>query len=395
MSGGVDSSVCALLMKQAGFTPTGVTCKMFGDNVFRLYNDMKTCADNTDMQEAFLEAVDDAKQVCRKLGIPHYTFNCKEPFERHVISPFVESYLLGQTPNPCVNCNRHVKFDELHRRRLELGIDYLATGHYARIMQDEKTGRWKLLRGINAAKDQSYMLYILTQEQLSHTLFPLGEMTKEEVRDAARQAGFTNAQNPESQDVCFIPDGNYLQFVRKWADLNETSPRNSPRCASVCQNTRCEESSNCTTLCPGDICDADGRVLGHHDGIAGYTIGQRKGIGIAAPEPLYVIEKDVLTNTLIVGPKSALMKRDVTATNVNFVSISKDDALNSGEFRVVVKTSYRQTPQKATARVFYEKNSLELQVTFDEPLIRPAAGQALVLYGGEDNNEVLCGGIIC
>lgn len=360
MSGGVDSSVCALLLRDAGCSVCGATGKMYGSNVM---------GDDWEAQSAWLETIDDAKRVCRKLGIPHYTFNLKEPFARCVIERFVDGYLRGETPNPCVDCNRFVKFDALQQRRAEMGCDYLATGHYARVRWDEASGRWQLLRGVDEAKDQSYFLAHLTQEQLAHTLFPLGDLTKSEVRKLAADAGFSNAERAESQDICFVLDGDYRAFIKRWHDR-----KNGP-------------SSACTSqgFAPGPVVNADGKVIGEHTGLLGYTVGQRKGIGIAAAEPLYVIGKDADRNALIVGTHDELMTHDALAKNVNFVSVAPDAF--TGNHRVLAKTNYRQ--QARPARASFDNDTL--RVRFDEAIPRPAPGQTLVLYDAESPDVVLVG----
>lgn len=356
MSGGVDSSVAALLAIEGGLDATGVTCKMFGSNVL---------GSDGDGFDAFMDEVDDAKQVCRRLGIEHYVFNYKDAFERCVIAKFVDDYLHGRTPNPCVDCNRHVKFGALHRRREQLGFDVLVTGHYARVEQDETTGRWKLLRARHAEKDQSYMLCQLSQEQLAHSWFPLGALSKDEVRDLAQAAGFSNARKGESQDICFVPDGDYADFIERWM-------RGRPGAAGM----------------PGPIEDPSGKVLGEHAGLFRYTIGQRKGIGVAVGEPLYVVAKDSERNALMVGTREALMVRRVDGEDVNLVSLTLDDA-SGGGLRVLAKTSYRQPPRAATARFSNDGIALE----FDEPIVRPAPGQTLAVYDAS-GEAVLAGATI-
>lgn len=358
MSGGVDSSAAARLVVDAGHDAAGVTCKMFGSNVLK----------DEESFDAFMDDVEDAKQVCRRLGIEHYVFNYKDPFESCVIQKFVDEYLQGRTPNPCVDCNRHVKFGALNRRREELGFDRLATGHYARVRYDDGLGRWVLMRAHHAEKDQSYMLCHLTQEQLAHAMFPLGELSKEEARALATEAGFENARKDESQDICFIPDGDYVGFIERW---------------------ECEHGCTGTSQERGPIEDASGTKLGEHEGLFRYTIGQRKGIGIAAGEPLYVVAKDGKRNSLVVGTHDELMTCTVVANDVNFVSLAPESA-DGSKVRVLAKTSYRQAPRPAVAHFSGDTVKLE----FDEPLPHPAPGQALALYDAETGETMLAGATI-
>ena len=358
MSGGVDSSAAAKLVVDAGYEVAGVTCKMFGSNVL----------EDEESFDAFMDDVEDAKQVCRKLGIEHYVFNYKKPFESCVIQKFVDDYLHGRTPNPCVDCNKHVKFGALNRRREELGFDKLATGHYARVRFDDETERWALLRARHSEKDQSYMLCQLTQDQLAHALFPLGELSKDEVRVLASDAGFGNAQKGESQDICFIPDGDYAGFIERWQRHHE--------CAEGGQEG-------------GPIENMAGAKLGEHEGLFRYTIGQRKGIGVAAGEPLYVVAKDGERNALVVGTHDELMTRTVVADHVNFMALAPEHAVKQ-DVPVLAKTSYRQAPRPAVARFSGDAVTLK----FDEPLPRPAPGQALAMYDAETGETVLAGATI-
>lgn len=395
MSGGVDSSVAALLLKNEGYQLVGCTAKLFDDEGLwtdaeadastradadvwaeervRINAQAQADADARTHAQAnphpripeeeheraaksccSLEDVEDAKAVCRSLGFPHHTFNYKGLFEHAVIDRFCESYLSGTTPNPCIDCNRFVKFEALQRRRRELDLDFVATGHYARRTFDEKTGCYQLLRGVDARKDQSYVLYHLTQDHLAHMLFPLGNLTKPQVRDLAVRHGFVNSEKPESQDICFIPNGDYASFVHR------RTGRQLPG---------------------GDIVDLSGNVLGHHNGLDRFTIGQRKGIGVAARRPLYVVGKDLARNRLVVGELDDARVRCVVANDVNLID---PHALDTPR-HVEAKTHYRQIAQPAIARI---NDDGELEVTFDEPQRPCAPGQSLVIY----QEEVVLGG---
>lgn len=351
MSGGVDSSVAALLLSEAGYGVTGATMKLFGADVVAPDCDSSCCS---------ADDVEDARAVCRRLGVPHYTFNFGELFGEAVIDRFCGAYLGGTTPNPCIDCNRFLKFDALQRRRRELGLGFVATGHYARRAWDARTGRWRLLRARDAAKDQSYVLYHLTQDALAHMLFPLGELTKPEVRELARAHGFATAEKPESQDICFVPDGDYAAFIGR-------------RCG-------CGAAFE-----PGEIVNREGKVLGEHKGLIHYTVGQRKGIGVAAPEPLYVFAKDAAANQLVVGTAAEVQVREVTAHDVNLIAVERIEA----PCAVTAKTHYRQRPMAATVE---QTGDDELRVVFDEPQRAAAPGQAVVLYRGD---VVVGGGTIC
>lgn len=353
MSGGVDSSVCALLLQEAGFDVRGATMVLRGGEVLGGAGEGEgsTCGSARD--------VEDARAVCRRLDIPHDAFDLRDRFDAAVVRPFCDAYLEGRTPNPCIACNRFLKFEALQKRRREMGLDYVATGHYARRRWDEATGRWQLLRASDPAKDQSYVLYHLTQDTLAHMLFPLGELTKDEVRELARAHGFVTAEKPESQDICFVPDGDYAGFIEGHCGAGAAFE-------------------------PGEIVNRGGRVLGEHVGLIRYTIGQRKGIGVAAREPLYVLGKDASANRLIVGFKDELLSRGVVARDMNLIS---GDALE-GPRKVQVKTHYRQRPVPAVAE---QTGPDELTVTFEEPQRAAAPGQAAVLYEGD---VVLGGGTI-
>lgn len=354
MSGGVDSSVCALLLQEAGYEVVGATM-VLRDNVLveSAANDEggSSCGSSAD--------VEDARAVCQRLGIDHHTFDLRHRFGEAVVDRFCDAYLCGRTPNPCIDCNRYLKFEALQRSRREMGLDYVATGHYARRAWDEAAGRWKLLRARDGAKDQSYVLYHLTQDTLAHMLFPLGDLAKDEVRELARAHGFVTAEKPESQDICFVPDGDYAEFIE-------------------------EHCGAAAAFEPGDIVNREGRVLGEHGGLVHYTIGQRKGIGVAAPEPLYVLEKDLTANRLVVGFKDETLSHGVVARDVNLIGGESF----AGPRAVQVKTHYRQRPVAATVEMSGDD---ELTVVFDEFQRSAAPGQSAVLYDGD---EVLGGGTI-
>lgn len=368
MSGGVDSSVAALLLRDAGYDAAGVTMKLFGDEVAgaggRCAVGESTCCSQRD--------VEDARQVAFGLGLEHFTFNFTGVFGREVIDRFCDAYVHGRTPNPCIDCNRYLKFAALQQRRAQLGYDYVATGHYARRGYDERTGRWLLKRGADASKDQSYVLYHLTQDDLAHMLFPLGELAKPEVRALAARHGFGNADKPESQDICFVPDGDYAGFIERYAGLGDGAGAAGRADGDARRAFR-----------PGEIVDGAGAVLGEHRGLVHYTIGQRKGIGVAAPEPLYVLAKDVEANRLVVGPHRALGVREVRACDVNLISVPE----MREPMRVTAKTHYRQEARPAWAVC----EGGVLTATFDDEVPRPAPGQALVLYAGD---TVVGGGTI-
>lgn len=355
ISGGVDSSVATSLLVDSGYDVECVTLDLIDDPTL----------------------ISSAEKVAAAAGVPFRVVNMRGQFEKCVMDKFANSYLRGLTPNPCIDCNKHLKFGALHELRKELGFDFLATGHYARIVQNEETGRFELLRGQDLGKDQSYFLYNMTQDELAHTLFPLGHMTKQEVREVAGKHSLPSATSKESQDICFIPDGDYVNFIRRHNEVHEGEP---------------------ALMQPGPIEDAEGSVLGEHTGIAMYTIGQRKGIGIAAKEPLYVIGKDADRNALVVGAREELMTRNVVAEDVNFVSVDADcfqrpglnDASSDDGILVRAKTSYRQAPTLAKASF----DGMRLRVAFEEEIMRPSPGQALVVYDAKTACKVLAGGTI-
>ena len=340
MSGGVDSSVAAFLTQQAGFDCIGVTMRLY-DNAPDEDSENTTCCS--------LEDVEDARAVSRRLGMPFYAFNFKADFREKVINKFICSYECGLTPNPCIDCNRHLKFERLLRRGLELGCRYVVTGHYAQIRYNDATGRYILYKAADSSKDQSYVLYTLTQEQLAHTRFPLGGLSKAEVRAIALDQGFINARKHDSQDICFVPDGDYVAFMQ--------------------QHTGQEYPG-------GDFLDLDGKIVGQHQGAVRYTIGQRKGLGLAMGAPVYVCAKDMAKNTVTVGPNEALYSTSLLADDWNWFPFAE----LTEPLRVSAKARYNQPPQPATA---YPDENGTARVVFDAPQRALTPGQAVVLYDGD------------
>lgn len=346
MSGGVDSSVASLLIKEAGYEATGITMKLYGGELPE--NSTNTCCSEDDIA--------DARAVCNKLKIPYYVFNFTDCFNEQVISRFIEAYENGSTPNPCIDCNRYIKFDRLMKRMEELKMDFVVTGHYARIEYSEKLGRYVLKKALDNTKDQSYVLYSLTQYQLSHTLFPLGSMNKTEVRKIAEENGFINAKKHDSQDICFVPDGKYAEFIERYTGKTYEN---------------------------GDFVDKDGKILGEHKGIIRYTIGQRKGLGLALPAPMYVFKKDLENNKVILGSNDDLFTSELYADNINLITTDRI----TEPIRIKAKVRYNQKEQPATA----EQIGGKLHIVFDEPQRAICKGQAVVMYDGD---TVVGGGTI-
>ena len=344
MSGGVDSSVTAALLKDRGFEIIGITMQI-QEHSF----DWGGCCG--------LTSIEDAKRVANRLKIPHYVLNFRDIFREKVIANFCEEYKEGRTPNPCIRCNQYIKFDALIKKAKELGADYMATGHYARIEFDSQKGRYLLKKGIDTKKDQSYFLYVLTQKQLKHTLMPLGSFTKDRVREIAKEKNLSVANKPESQEICFIPDNNYGEFVKK----------------CIPEETK-----------PGPIINKKGKVIGEHRGIIFYTIGQRKGMGIADKNPLYVIAIDKKNNTIKAGKKKELYTDELIASNVNFINIEKLQT----HIRVEAKIRYLHQPSLA---MVIPLNEDKVKVKFDSPQLAVTPGQAVVFYNEE---EVIGGGTI-
>jgi len=346
MSGGVDSSVAAWLLKEQGYECIGVTMKLFGNETVELDRGHPCCT---------LDDVEDARQAAGRIGIPHYVFNFSDDFEEKVVRRFIAAYERGETPNPCIDCNRFLKFDRLYRRARELGCDYIATGHYARIV-DDRAGGFLMTKAADLGRDQSYVLYPIPRERLAHTLFPLGGLTKPQVRGLAEQEGFVNARKHDSQDICFVPDGDYLTFMER--HTGKTYPA-------------------------GDILDQCGNVVGRHRGAAGLTIGQRRGVGVPSNGRIYVCGKSMADNTVTVGPEEALYSAGCVAEDWNWLI-----APPGKPFPALAKTRYRQAEQPVT--VFPEGERVRL--SFEQPQRAVTPGQAAVVY--DESGAVLGGGAI-
>lgn len=350
MSGGVDSAVAAALLKQQGYDVIGVTLNLSPklDDEEAWERDDSCCG---------LSASEDARRVADRLGIPHYVLNFREVFAETVIQNFLDEYRRGRTPNPCIRCNDHIKFGTVLFKAQALDADLVATGHYARSAIDPVTGRAILRKALDPRKDQSYVLYVLTQDELRRTRFPLGELSKEQTRDIARKLGLSVANKAESQEICFVSGRNYGDFLKKLAP-------------DIAQ--------------PGPIVHLDGRVLGEHRGVAFHTIGQRRGLGIVSREPIFVIDLDAATRTVYVGPEEALFDVDVYADEVNLVSVASLDEPR----RVQARIRYRMTDAEATV---WQTGPDRLHVRFHEPQRAITPGQAVVCYDGD---VVVAGGTI-
>jgi tRNA-specific 2-thiouridylase len=360
MSGGVDSSAAAAILKEQGHELVGFTMQLWDQ---RRGINVDENGDPLPSRCCSLDDVYDARRVAEELGFPFYVLNLERDFERAVVQPFITSYLNGETPIPCVSCNSRLKFASLDRLAASLGCEKVATGHYARVEFDKARNRYKLLRGLNSQKDQSYFLWELTQDQLSRALFPLGEMSKPEARNAAREHGLAVADKKESQEICFVPDGDYAGFIDRYL-----------------------EAENAVSRLPGsgEIVDTGGHVIGSHEGIHRYTVGQRRGIGIAGERPLYVISLEAGKNRVMVGSQEELLSREFTAAGVNWIALEDGNEPVQAEVRV----RYRHTP--ALAKITPVEN-YRVHVVFDEPQRAITPGQATVFYRGD---EVLGGGWI-
>ncbi len=341
MSGGVDSSVAAVLLRDQGYDICGATLKLFDNEDILTSCRTRTCCS--------LEDVEDARSVCHKLGIEHFVFNFKETFKDEVIQKFARSYESGNTPNPCIDCNRYIKFSKLIQRAMLMEKDYIATGHYAQIEFDNVSKRYLLKKAVDESKDQSYVLYVLTQHDLSRTLLPLGSMYKSEVRKIAEQKNLINARKPDSQDICFVQDGNYAGFL---------------------ENKMGVESKK------GTFIDTQGKPVGEHKGIIHYTVGQRKGLGIALGKPAYVIDKDKDTNTVTLGSEEELYKNRLTAVDINMISVEK----LTQTMKATVKTRYSQ---KETEALLHPVDDERILVEFNNKQRAVTPGQHVVFYDGD------------
>ena len=347
MSGGVDSSVAAYLMKSQGYDCTGATLKLYSNEDIQLDRN-KTCCSLSD--------VEDARSVANRLGMPYFVFNFSDNFKEKVIGRFIDTYKSGGTPNPCIDCNRYIKFNQLLTRAELMDCRHIATGHYARVEFDEERGRWLLKRAADTHKDQTYVLWALTQDQLAHTFFPLGSLTKPEVRRIAEEQGFLNAEKPDSQDICFVPDGDYARFIESYTG---------------------EKSK------PGDFV-SDGKKVGTHKGIIHYTLGQRKKLGVSIGHTIFVTKIDPLSNTVTLGDESGLFTSSLDAHDINMIAFEKLEE----PMRVTAKVRYAHKEAPATLTQTGE-DSFHLE--FDEPQRAITRGQSVVVYDGD---TVVCGGII-
>ena len=332
MSGGVDSSVSALLLKKEGYEPLGITLELFAGS--------SCCNINTYI---------DAKNVCKTIGIPHFTYNCKEQFKDYVINDFIDCYANCRTPNPCIECNKYMKFGIMWEKAKELGCNYIATGHYAKTEYSEKYGRWVLKKSQAGKKDQSYVLWNISKELIEHVVFPLADFTdKEQIREIARENDLKVANKPDSEDICFVPDGNYKKFL-------ETNSGIKPK--------------------KGNIVNSKGEILGKHTGLYNYTIGQRKGLGISYKVPLFVLGFNKAKNEVIVGKEKELYKKEIIVTDINLLLVDKIEE----PMEVDVKTRYSSKVAKAKI----EQDGENIKVTFDEPQRAITPGQSAVFYVGD------------
>jgi tRNA-specific 2-thiouridylase len=360
MSGGVDSSAAAAILKEQGHELVGFTMQLWNQ---RRGLSVDENGEPLPSRCCSLDDVYDARRVAEELGFPFYVLNLEREFERDVVQPFVTSYLSGETPIPCVACNSRLKFASLDRLALSLGCEKVATGHYARVSHDAQMNRHRLFRGRNLQKDQSYFLWELTQAQLSRSLFPLGEMSKPEVRDVARTRKLAIAEKAESQEICFVPDGDYAGFIDRYLEAENETDRSPGE---------------------GEIVNTRGEVVNKHDGIHRYTVGQRRGLGISSERPLYVVSIDAERNRVVVGHQEELLREEFTAAGTNWIAFDAPEA----PVRAEVRIRYRHTPAPATITMQEDGRA---RIVFDEAQRAITPGQATVFYSGD---EVVGGGWI-
>jgi tRNA-specific 2-thiouridylase len=393
MSGGVDSSVAAALLKEQGHEVIGIMLRLWSepgmlddDGIERVVQN-KCCS---------LEAVDDARRVARMLDIPFYLVNVEQEFKSSVVDTFYEEYVAGRTPNPCLTCNRHIRFTVLLHKALALDADYLATGHYVRVDDHPVTDKRRLRKAVDPEKDQSYVLHVLNQQQLAHACFPLGEFTKPQVRAMAAERGMSVATKAESQEICFVAQNDYRGFIERYATANSPSHDDAQEAeereplgslAGLYRNNSVGAKPLITLPKPGPIYDLHGKTLGRHRGLAFYTIGQRKGLGITSQEPLHVVKIDAEQNALIVGPSTALEQTTFTVGKMHYLSGETPTA----PFEAKVKVRYK-APEVAALVTPVEGQRVQVELVHPQRSITP--GQAAVFYDGIDGDEVLCGGII-
>ncbi|MGH9766670.1 MAG: tRNA 2-thiouridine(34) synthase MnmA [Blastocatellia bacterium] len=372
MSGGVDSSTAAALLKNQGHDLVGFSMQLWNQRRVNVGPDGEPLPSRC----CSLDDLYDARTVAVKLDFPFYVVNLEDEFERDVVRPFVTKYLNGLTPSPCVACNSFLKFDKLVELAKTADAVKVATGHYARVKFDEERGRWLLLRAVNRAKDQSYFLFELTQEQLSYAMFPLGEMTKEEVRAIAAAAGLPTAHKPESQEICFIPDGNYSRFIERYLEEDRERRASENDLPMFNQPLARIGKLDAPELAPGNIVTTAGDVIGRHQGIHRYTVGQRRGLGVSSPDPLYVVQVDAKNNRVVVGSSDDLLKKEMIVGRVNWVAF--EDLIEPT--RVAVKIRSRAEEAQATVS---KREDGSVVVTFDEAQRAVTPGQAAVFYDGD------------
>ena len=384
MSGGVDSSVAAALLKEQGHEVIGIMLRLWSepgviedDGVERVVQN-KCCS---------LESVDDARRVARMLDMPFYLVNVEEEFKSSVVDMFYEEYVAGRTPNPCLTCNRQIRFTVLLNKALALDADYLATGHYVRVDDNHVTGKRRLRRGVDPDKDQSYVLHVLNQHQLAHACFPLGEFTKPQVRAMAAERGMTVATKAESQEICFVAQNDYRGFINRYAAEATGASHNDAELVGAGTAVATSTKPLITLPKPGPIYDLNGKSLGRHRGLAFYTIGQRKGLGLTSLEPLHVLKIDAEQNALIVGPASALEKSNFTVGKMHYLSGETPEK----PFEAKVRVRYKALEIDAVVTPI-EGNRVNVTLLRPQRAITP--GQAAVFYDGTNGDEVLCGGII-